>query len=538
MEQQVKIIGRGTWLDKVAFEVVDREKHLGRNLSLIRVESGLAASGLPHIGSVGDAIRSYGVKLALESAGYSSELIAFSDDLDGLRKVPSGFPDSLNQYIAHPVSEIPDPFGCHASYADHTSSLLRDSLDRLGISYRFMSGTEVYRSGILNEQIVKILSNADKIGKQIAGMVGQTKYESRLPYTPICGNCGRLYVTAAHKFDPEKRTVFYNCEGTELRGSHLEGCGHAGTVTIEEAKGKLVWKGEFAARWAALDVRFEAYGKEIADSVKINDWISENILGFPAPYHVRYELFQDKSGKKMSKSEGNLVTPQEWLEYGSAESLRLLMFKRILGARSISIEDIPTYMDEFDDLEDYYFSTRKDENPLRRAKLRGLYEYSVLLKVPDHKREHVPYRLLVELSAAAPPGKLEEYVEKRLISYGIIRRTSEEVRRRILLAAKWAARQDATVRTSRTTVKVDEKMRKALQDFVELAKGRSSADEIQAAAFDAIRNHGIDTKKFFSTIYSILFGVERGPRLGQYVVDAGAEYVAHKLLQSTATNEK
>jgi len=134
MEER-EIIGRGTWIDKLAYELVEREKDLGRNLSMIKVESGLGASGIPHIGSLGDAVRAYGVKLALENLGYKSELIAYSDDMDGLRKIPEGFPDWLKEHIAKPVSFIPDPFGCHDSYGLHMSSLLLDGLDKLGIKF-------------------------------------------------------------------------------------------------------------------------------------------------------------------------------------------------------------------------------------------------------------------------------------------------------------------------------------------------------------------------------------------------------------------
>ncbi|MGI0010491.1 MAG: lysine--tRNA ligase, partial [Nitrosopumilaceae archaeon] len=144
MEEQ-EIIGRGTWIDKLAYELVEREKDLGRNLSMIKVESGLGASGIPHIGSLGDAVRAYGVKLALENLGYKSELIAYSDDLDGLRKIPEGFPDWLKKYIAKPVSFIPDPFGCHDSYGLHMSSLLLDGLDKLGIKYKFQRGVDTYK---------------------------------------------------------------------------------------------------------------------------------------------------------------------------------------------------------------------------------------------------------------------------------------------------------------------------------------------------------------------------------------------------------
>ncbi len=132
-----KIIGRGTWIDKLAYELIQREKSLGRNTDLLRVESGLGASGVPHIGSLGDAVRAYGVKLALENFGYKSELIAYSDDLDGLRKIPEGFPESLNEHLGKLVSAIPDPFDCHDSYGMHMSSLLLEGLESLGIKYDF-----------------------------------------------------------------------------------------------------------------------------------------------------------------------------------------------------------------------------------------------------------------------------------------------------------------------------------------------------------------------------------------------------------------
>ena len=144
--------------------------------------------------------------------------------------------------------------------------------------------------------------------------------------------------------------MYYRCTGDEIGRKWVEGCGHEGSVDIRKGDGKLSWKVEFAARWSAFDIRFEAHGKELTDSVKINDWISDNVLSFPHPYHIVYELFQDKSGKKMSKSVGNLVTPQKWMTLSSPQSLMLVYFKRIVGARNISEEDVPQYMDEFDSL--------------------------------------------------------------------------------------------------------------------------------------------------------------------------------------------
>ena len=526
--EETKVIGRGTWLDKVAQETVEREKVLGRSVSLVRVESGLGASGLPHIGSVGDAIRSYGIKLALESAGFKSELIAYSDDFDGLRKVPAGFPDWLKDYIAQPVSRIPDPFGCHGSYAGHVGHLLRESLDKLGLEYKFQSGSEAYKSGILNDQIRTILSRSKEIGKKINEFVGQSKYEESLPYTPVCKKCGRIYVTRSVSYDEKADSVHYRCEGTELGDKKVEGCGLEGDARISDGDGKLMWKVEFAARWAAFDIRFEAYGKELTDSVKINDWVAENVLGYPPPFHAKYELFQDKSGKKLSKSSGNLVTPVEWLEYASPESLRLLMYKRIVGARNVSLDDIPTYMDEFDDLEEYYFSKKRDPNAMKDARLRGLYEYTSLLQVPSSPGVHVPYRLMAQLAAVAPKDSVLDFVSKRLSTYGMMKGEAEGLGQRATWARLWAERG----RSSESEAEVNPEAANAIREFAQEVAALADATAIQNAAFNSAKRNSLSPSEFFPSVYSVLFGSDRGPRLGPYILDAGPAEVAKALLKA------
>ena len=286
-----KIIGKGTWIDKLASELIDREKTLGRNTDILRVESGLRASGIPHIGSLGDAARAYGVKLASENLGYKSELIAYSDDLDGLRKIPEGFPDSLNEHLAKPVSLIPDPFGCHDSYGMHMSSLLIEGLDDVGIKYEFRRAKETYEKGLLQDQIHTILVNSTKIGDKIADLVGQEKYQKYLPYFPVCANCNRLYTAEAYEYVADEKKVKYRCKDSEVGSGIIKGCDHEGEADIRKDLGKLAWKVEFAARWNAFDIRFEAYGKDIMDSVKVNDWVADEILSpvnDPGPAHTAY----------------------------------------------------------------------------------------------------------------------------------------------------------------------------------------------------------------------------------------------------------
>ena len=524
-EGEREIIGRGTWLDRVASEVIEREKQLGRSLSKIRVESGLGASGFPHIGSLGDAARAYGIKMALENVGYMSELIAYSDDMDALRKVPAGLPDWLEKEIGKPVSEIRDPFSCHSSYGGHMSALLLDGLDKTGMEYTFQSGYQTYKSGVLVAQIKLILNNAEKIGEMIEALTGQNKYLESLPYFPQCENCRRLNVARPYKFDPKELKVYYRCTGDEIGKRWVDGCGHEGAADISKGEGKLSWKAEFAARWAALDIRFEAYGKELTDSVKINDWISDNVLSFPHPSHVVYELFQDKGGKKISKSVGNLVTPQKWLTFATSQSLMLVYYKRIVGARNISEEDIPIYMDEYDQLEDLYFGKTKEDNKLKEQKLKGVYYYSNLANPPSTPGQHVPYRLLVELASVAPEQNVEAYVSKRLVDYRAIKEIDAGIKKRIELAMNWAREFSLPERK----VAIGEKEKKALIEIASKISRLKDPQAIQAVIFDTARVHELEPSSLFKALYQLLLGVDRGPRLGPYILDIGPEKVSERL---------
>ncbi len=522
-EQQ--IIGRGTWLDRVAKEILERERILGRSTESIRVESGLGASGFPHIGSLGDAARAYGVKLALEEAGYYSELIAYSDDMDALRKVPAGLPDWLQEEIGKPVSEIRDPFGCHESYGEHMSSLLMEGLDELGMKYNFQRGYKAYKSGLLINQIKLILENSERIGKKIEELTGQTKYLESLPYFPQCENCGRLNVARPYKFDPGEMRVYYRCTGDEIGKKWVEGCGHEGSADVTKGEGKLSWKVEFAARWSAFDIRFEAHGKELTDSVRINDWIADNVLSFPHPYHVVYELFQDKSGKKISKSVGNLVTPQKWFTLATPQSLLLLYYKRIVGARNISEEDVPQYMDEFDQLEDLYFGKLQEDNQLKEARQKGLYFYSNLSRPPANSPQHVSYRLLVELAKVAPPDNPVEYMEKKLQAYQTIREVDEDIRKKIGYALNWARE----FSLDETKIELAPNEKKAVLTLSSGLDSLTDPKAIQTRIFETAKSTGLEPAAFFRILYLSLLGVEKGPRLGPYIVDAGPQKIADKL---------
>ncbi|MFP3235155.1 MAG: lysine--tRNA ligase [Nitrososphaeria archaeon] len=516
------IVGRGTWMDMVARRIVERDESLGRDTSLMRVESGLGASGIPHIGSLSDAVRAYGVALALRDSGHRSELIAFSDDMDGLRRVPAGLPDWLSGHIGEPVSRIPDPFGCHGSYGDHMSSLLTEALDELGVEYVHESGARMYRSGALLPQARAILSRAGEVGEIIRETTGQDKFTRSLPFFAVCERCGRIYTTVATGYDPSTDTVTYECVGARIGGRWVPGCGHRGEVKLSSGEGKLSWKVELAARWAALDVRFEAYGKDLEDSIRVNDRVSDEVLGFPHPYHVRYELFLDRSGRKISKSTGNVVTPQAWLRYGTKRSLVLLMFKRIVGTRYVSLEDIPKYVDEYDRLEDLYFGGGGGQDA---ARLRGLYEYVNFLRPPPAPDVHVPYRLLAELGRAAPEEGAVEFVLERLRRYRMVREATPGLIERIEKARRWALEVEGRAPEYVPT-------REEAEAMLELASVLRSTEDpaaIQNAAFEAARRRGMEPASLFRALYRALIGADSGPRFSSYALDVGRERVASVL---------
>ena len=522
-----KIIGRGTWIDKLAHELIEREKQLGRNIDgIIRVESGLGASGIPHIGSLGDAVRAYGVKLALEDMDYKSELIAYSDDLDGLRKIPEGLKVDAAD-IGRRVSDIDDPL-CdkHDSFGEHMSSMLLEGLEAVGITeYVHKTAHETYKNNLLKDQIHEILVNSKKIGDKIEEMTGQEKFQTVIPYFPICSECDKLYTTESFEYIEEEKKVRYRCKDSEIGSNKILGCGHNGESDITKGLGKLAWKVEFAARWSAFDIRFEAYGKDIMDSVKVNDWVADEILGFPHPHHVKYEMFLDKGGKKISKSLGNVVTSQKWLTYGTPESILLLLYKRITGARELGFEDIPALMDEYNELEDIYFGKTKVDNEAKLVKSKGLYEYVNLLRPPENPSTHVSYRLLIELCKIFKDNRIE-YVTSKLIDYGTIKEEGkDDVEELIKLAGNYSDDFEET-KIPATKITVDDSSKVALKQLADLLQKDETLEDLQNSIYSIAKENQVQPKDFFRILYQIILSKDRGPKIGPFIEDIGKKKVA------------
>ena len=305
----------------------------------------------------------------------------------------------------------------------------------------------------------------------------------------------------------------------------IKGCGHEGEADITKDLGKLAWKVEFAARWSAFDIRFEAYGKDIMDSVKVNDWVADEILKYPHPHHVRYEMFLDKGGKKISKSLGNVITAQKWLEFGSSKSILLLLYKRITGARELGFEDIPSLMNEYNELEDIYFGKIKVDNQAKLTKSKGLFEYVNLLNPPKQSSIHVNYRLLIELTKIFKENR-NERVMKKLIDYGVIKKPESEIEKLIDIAGNFA---DEFNEQEKTQVDIDESAKKALKILVDELDTEEEPEDIQNTIYQIAKSNEVQPKDFFKILYQIILGTSRGPKIGPFISDIGRKEVAKTL---------
>ncbi|MBU7013659.1 MAG: lysine--tRNA ligase [Theionarchaea archaeon] len=520
------------WADKTAEKIIRREK------KLYRTECGLGASGIPHVGSVGDGIRAYAVTLALEDRGVPSEFVAFSDDRDGLRKVPRGFPAFLEEHIGRPVSTIPDPFECHTSYGEHMSSLLLDALDKVGVRFVFQSGTMAYEDGTLDDVVVEALNNWKEAGQIIFEMTGQKKYLEQLPFNVICSECGKIYTTRAYEWIPEKKKILYVCD-QEFKGADsktgkeltVSGCGHRGEASIRD--GKLTWKVEFAARWKALDISFEAFGKDILDSVRVNDHIAKEIFHIRHPVHAFYELFIERGGGRISKSKGNVFTPQVWLSYGSPESLRLLMLKRLGTTRVVDVEEIPKFMNEVDSLKKIFFGKEKITNEREEQHVRRLYEYVTFLHPPDHMGLLINYYTLVQLARMLPKTVENRFAlfKDILMRSGLIDEefSDEELCQKIEYATNWV---EEAEEAEEEEVSLSEPERSALRRLAEKLPEYTDGEQIQELIFLTAQEHQVKPGRFFQVLYRVVIGTDRGPRAGTLISGVGPQRVSEMIMKA------
>lgn len=326
------------WPFEEARKLVARYKGKAPQKGYVLFETGYGPSGLPHIGTFGEVARTTMIRRAFEAiSDIPTRLICFSDDLDGMRKVPDNVPDpaALREHLQKPLTSVPDPFGTHASFGDHNNAMLRRFLDTFGFEYEFISATEFYRSGQFDAVLLRAAERYDDVMKVMLKSLREERQQTYSIFLPIHPETGRvLYVPMKHVDGQRGEITFDDEDGREW------------TLPVTGGRVKLQWKPDFGARWAALDVDFEMYGKDHSTNTAIYDRICE-ILGGRKPEHYVYELFLDENGEKISKSKGNGLTIDEWLTYASTESLSYYMFLKPRTAKRLSWDVIPKAVDEY-----------------------------------------------------------------------------------------------------------------------------------------------------------------------------------------------
>ncbi|MBT8154729.1 lysine--tRNA ligase [Epibacterium ulvae] len=494
-------------------------------------ETGYGPSGLPHIGTFGEVARTSMVKRAFEEiSDIPTKMICFSDDLDGLRKVPSNVPnpEALEEHLQRPLTSVPDPFGTHASFGDHNNAMLRRFLDTFGFEYEFYSAKEFYQSGQFDEILKRAVDNYDAV---MAIMLKSLREERAATYSiflPIHPETGRVLYVPMKKVCAETYTVTFDDED-----------GKEWTLPVTGGNVKLQWKPDFGARWAALGVDFEMYGKEHATNEKIYDSICR-ALGGRQPEHFSYELFLDENGQKISKSSGNGVSIDEWLTYASTESLSYFMYQKPKTAKRMHFDVIPKAVDEYhQQLRAYHTQDAKQQlnNPVWHIHGGDVPQSDMV----------VPFSMLLNLASASS-------AEDKLNMWGFINKyapdATPETHPGMDQAAGFAvAYFNDKVKPTKTFRAPTDQERTALQDLADalrtpeaalaaIAKKNeivgnddalpeadfASEDFLQSVVFAIGKIHGFEPlRAWFTAIYEVLLGASQGPRFGGFIALYGVE---------------
>jgi lysyl-tRNA synthetase class 1 len=490
-------------------------------------ETGYGPSGLPHIGTFGEVARTAMVRHAFEvltEGKVKTRLICFSDDMDGLRKVPDNVPnkDMLATYLDKPLSAIPDPFSNeYPSFAAHNNARLRRFLDQFGFAYEFMSATETYKAGLFDATLLKMLAAYDTVMDIILPTLGPERRATYSPFLPVSPTSGKVLQVPMVERNPKKGTVVYVDPGT---GKKVE-------TPITGGRVKAQWKADWALRWTALGVDYEMAGKDLIDSVTLSSRICKALGGTP-PEGFNFELFLDQDGAKISKSKGNGLTIEEWLTYASPESLSLFMFQKPRAAKRLYFDVIPRTVDEY--LQFLAAYPRQDA----KAKLDNAV-WHIHTGAPPEAELPISFGLLLNLVAASNAHDKD-------VLWGFIRRhapdASPATHPLLDHLAGYAVRYyEDFVRPKkkfRAPDEVEAQALRALSDALAKAPAGASAEELQAILYDVGRSvpryHDLAAKgatpdkpgvsnAWFGAIYQVLLGEERGPRFGSFIELYGVE---------------
>jgi lysyl-tRNA synthetase class 1 len=491
------------WPFEEARRLVNRFEKKPPEKGFVLFETGYGPSGLPHIGTFGEVARTTMVRRAFETMSeLPTRLICFSDDMDGLRKVPTNVPnrEALAEDLHLPLTRVRDPFGCHESFGHHNNAQLRGFLDAFRFDYEFASSTEYYRSGRFDEVLLVALERFDAIMEIMLPTLGPERRATYSPFLPVSPRTGHVLQVPTLERNVTKGTIVY----AEPDGERVE-------LPVTGGNCKLQWKPDWALRWAALGVDYEMAGKDLIDSVQQSSKICR-ALGRTPPEGFNYELFLDGEGQKISKSKGNGLSIEEWLTYASPESLQLFMFQKPRSAKRLHWDVIPRAVDE------YHQHLRAYPDQPLEARLNNP-AWHIHGPNPPASDMEVPFSMLLNLASAAS-------AEDKAVLWGFLRRyapaATPENHPGLDAACGHAVRyfQDHVKPTKRFRAPTEAE-RAALADLrarLDAWQGGSDPEELQALVYAVGRAHSYENlRDWFRTIYEVLLGSEQGPRFGGFI---------------------
>jgi lysyl-tRNA synthetase class 1 len=472
-------------------------------------ETGYGPSGLPHIGTFGEVARTTMVRHAFSTlSDIPTRLIAFSDDLDGLRKVPDNVPqqDMLAEHLGKPLTAVPDPFGTHDSFGAHNNARLQAFLDQFEFEYEFFSSTVCYRDGLFDDALLKVLTHYDAVMDVILPTLGTERQATYSPFLPICPRTGIVLQEPMVEVKPDAGTVVYRDPETDALTETPVTGGHC----------KLQWKADWAMRWTALEVDYEMSGKDLIESVKLSGKICR-ILGARPPEGLTYELFLDENGEKISKSRGNGLTIDEWLTYGPPESLSQYMFNKPKTAKRLYFDVIPKSVDE------YLGNVARFHKQEPADRLQNSVWHIHGGEVPEIDFD-ISFAVLLNLASACN-------TEDPTVLWGFIARhapgaspASDPLLDRLVGHALTYYRD--FVKPAKTYRAPDDRERAAMTELAERIEALApnpDAETIQNEVYAVGKAHEFEPlRDWFKALYEVLFGESQGPRFGSFAALYGA----------------
>ncbi len=475
-------------------------------------ETGYGPSGLPHIGTFGEVARTTMVRRAFEAlCDIPTRMICFSDDMDGMRKVPDNVPDAamLAEHLQRPLTAVPDPYGEFESFGAHNNAMLRRFLDAFGFDYDFVSATEHYRSGRMDAILLRAAERYDQIMEIMLPSLGEERQASYSCFLPISPTTGRVLYVPIRNVDARRGEITFEDEdGTET------------TLPVTGGNVKLQWKPDFGARWAALGVDFEMYGKDHLPNTPLYDGICKALGGRP-PHHYVYELFLDGEGRKISKSKGNGIAIDEWLRYASAESLSLFMFLKPRTAKRLHWDVIPKTVDEYDQHLRAFpgqAPEKQVENPV----------WHIHRGDPPESQMAVPFAMLLNLASAAQ-------ARDKAVLWGFIRKYAPDASPQTHPALDAAAGRAVAyvadhVLPNRRFRAPSAKEAAALADLAARLRGwqgEADAAALQDLVYAVGKAHAFEPlRDWFGALYETLLGAAQGPRFGGFIALYGVSETA------------